>query len=527
MSDEEVGETLGQLRISKKLLEATSEGFRDRSKRRLSLPLSNISRDTRKSSIASQASSGKGRRSSACSTDSWSSYDSGDDSDYDLPHPRERQHVNSNGFTEFCIRNIDRHALGRREIELAEVEMPGILALKQKAKSDQPLKGAKIVGCTHINAQSAVYIETLVALGAKVKWAACNIFSTQNEVAAALAEAGISVYAWRGQTEDDFWWCIHQALSGGDDWQPNMILDDGGDATHVLVNKFPAISKHIKGIVEESTTGVHRLYQLRKQNKLNAPAINAHDSVTRTMVSNYYCQKEAIIDALKRATETLLCGKSALVCGYGEVGKGVVSALKSLGCILFVSEADPICALQATMDGCRVVRSEEIVHKVDLVVTATGNKKVITRDLMENMKSGTILANMGHANTEIDVLSLKSSDITWEKVRSNVDHIIWPNGKRLILVAEGRLASLACASLPSFQISVNAATSTLALIELYSAPKGRYKSDVYLLPKRMDEYAANLHLSGFDAKLTEMTSEQASYMGVSKTGPFKTQFYRY
>jgi len=524
MSDEEIDETLGQLRIPKKLLDATS-GFRDRSKRRLSLPLSSI-RDSRKSSIVSSSSGGKGRRSSGCSIESWSSYDSLDE-DESLPHPRERTHVNSKGFNEFCIRNIERHSLGRREIELAELEMPGILALREKAKEDKPLKGAKIVGCTHINAQSAVLIETLVALGAKVKWSACNIFSTQNEVAAALAEKDISIYAWRGQTEEDFWWCIKQCLSGSDNWQPNLILDDGGDATHTLISKFPAVAKHLKGIVEESTTGVHRLYQLSRNGKLTAPAMNVHDAVTRTMVNNYYCQKESIIDVLKRATDTMICGKSVLVCGYGEVGKGIVSSLKSLGCTMYVSEADPICALQATMDGCRVVQVEEVAHKIDIVITATGNKKVITRDHMDKMKTGTILANMGHANTEIDILSLKSSEIIWEKVRADVDHIIWPDGKRLVLIAEGRLANLACAAIPSFQISVNAVTSTLGLVELFSAPLGRYKSEVYLLPKRMDEYAANLHLGHFDAKLTEMTDEQASYAGLSKTGPFKPQFYRY
>lgn len=530
MSDEEreeSQETVGQLQIPAKLLEATSAGFRDRSKRRLSLPLSSL-RDSRKSSIAS-TSSGKGRRESACSQESWSSFDSFDDDDDDdnLPPPRERSHVNSTGFTEFCVRNIERHPMGRREIELAEMEMQGILALRQRAKSDKPLTGAKIVGCTHINGQSAVLIETLVALGAKVKWAACNIFSTQNEVAAALAEAGISVYAWRGQTEDDFWWCISQCLSGGDNWQPNLILDDGGDATYVLITKHPAVAKHIKGIVEESITGVHRLYQLARSTKLTAPAINVFDAVTRTMVTNYYCQKESIVDAIKRSTDTLLSGKHVLVCGYGEVGKGIVAALKSLGCVVHVTEADPICALQATMDGCRVVRVEEIASKVDIVVTATGNKRVITREHLDKMKSGAILANMGHANTEIDVLSLKSSDLTWEKVRSNVDHIMWPDGKRLVLIAEGRLANLACAALPSFQVSVNAVSSALGLIELFTAPKGRYKSEVYLLPKKMDEYTASLHLSNFNAKLTELTDEQAKYTGLNKMGPFKPQFYRY
>jgi len=439
------------------------------------------------------------------------------------------QAKNSTGvFADFCVRNVGQAVAGRHEIEYAEQEMPGILSLRDRAKQDAPLKGARIVGCTHINAQTAVMIETLVELGAKVRWSACNIFSTQNEVAAALAEKSIPVYAWRGQTEEDFWWCIDKCLSGDDSWQPNLVLDDGGDATHVLVKKFPAVCKQLRGFVEDSITGVHRLYQMVKSSAgLYAPAINIHDAVTRTMINNYYCQKESIVDTLKRVTDSILAGKHILVCGYGEVGKGCCNALKALGCVVYVTEIDPLCAIQACMDGIRVVRVKDVVERIDVFVTATGNKKIIQRCHMDKMKNGAVLCNMGHSNTEIDVQSLKTHDLTWEKVKSNVDHIIWPDKKRIVLVAEGRLASLSCTSIPSMVVSVNSTTQVLALVELYTAPKGRYKNEVYLLPKKMDEYVASLHLGPFEAKLTELTDEQSKFMGLSKTGPFKPQFYRY
>lgn len=352
---------------------------------------------------------------------------------------------------------------GRREIEIAEQEMPGIMALRRKAKDDKPLQGAKVTGCTHINAQTAVLIETLLALGAKVRWAACNIFSTQNEVAAALAERNVSVFAWRGESEEDFWWCIEQCISA-DGWQPNLVLDDGGDATHLLTKKFPGILRTLKGIVEESIIGVHRLYQMSRSGKLLAPAMNVNDSVIKAKYDNLYACKESIIDSLKRTTDTMFGGKQVVVCGYGQVGKGCVQSLKGMGCVVYVTEIDPICALQAAMDGCMVVKLNDVIKQVDIVVTATGNKGVVGRDHMDKMKNGAIVCNMGHSNTEINVSSLKTQDLTWEKVRAQVDHIIWPNGKRMVLLAEGRRVNLSCSSVPSFVVSITTCTQALALI---------------------------------------------------------------
>lgn len=469
----------------------------------------------------------RSRSLSASSTDSYSSASyTGSSSDEEEISPREKQQQTSKGMADFCVRNINQAAYGRKEIDIAEQEMPGIMALRKRAGEDRPLKGAKIVGCTHINAQTAVLIETLTELGAQVRWSACNIYSTQNEVAAALAEAGFSIFAWRGESEEDFWWCIDRCVTA-ENWQPNMILDDGGDATHLILKKYPAMFKMIKGIVEESVTGVHRLYQLSKTNKLTVPAMNVNDSVTKTKFDNLYSCKESIIDSLKRATDMMFGGKQVVVCGYGEVGKGCSQALKALGSVVYVTEIDPICALQACMDGFRVLKLSEVIRNVDLLITATGNKNVLTREHMDKMKSGAIVCNMGHSNTEIDVNSLRTPDLTWEKVRSQVDHVIWPDGKKMILLAEGRLVNLSCSSVSSFVVSITAATQALALIELFNAPAGRYKADVYLLPKKMDEYVASLHLPTFDAHLTELSDEQAKYMGLNKTGPFKPNYYRY
>ncbi|XP_057367762.1 adenosylhomocysteinase-like 1 isoform X2 [Daphnia carinata] len=468
----------------------------------------------------------RSRSLSASSTDSYSSASyTGSSSDEEEISPREKAQQTSKGMTDFCVRNINQAAYGRKEIDIAEQEMPGIMALRRRASEDRPLKGAKIVGCTHINAQTAVLIETLTELGAQVRWSACNIYSTQNEVAAALAEAGFSIFAWRGESEEDFWWCIDRCVTA-ENWQPNMILDDGGDATHLILKKYPAMFKMIKGIVEESVTGVHRLYQLSKTNKLTVPAMNVNDSVTKTKFDNLYSCKESIIDSLKRATDMMFGGKQVVVCGYGEVGKGCSQALKALGSVVYVTEIDPICALQACMDGFRVLKLSEVIRNVDLLITATGNKNVLTREYMDKMKSGAIVCNMGHSNTEIDVNSLRTPDLTWEKVRSQVDHVIWPDGKKIILLAEGRLVNLSCSSVSSFVVSITAATQALALIELFNAPSGRYKADVYLLPKKMDEYVASLHLPTFDAHLTELSDEQAKYMGLNKTGPFKPNYYR-
>lgn len=465
------------------------------------------------------------RSTSASSNDSCGSFTSGSE-DEDDTSPREKHQANSKGFKDFCVRNIRQANFGRREIEIAEQEMPGLMSLRKRAADEKPLRGARVVGCTHITAQAAVLIETLIELGATVRWCACNIYSTQNEVAAALAEASVSVFAWKGETEEDFWWCIDRCINA-EGWQPNMILDDGGDATHWMIKKYPSMFSAVKGIVEESVTGVHRLYQLSKAGKLSVPAINVNDSVTKTKFDNTYSCRESIIDALKRTTDVMFGGKQVLVCGYGEVGKGVASAMKGLGSIISVTEVDPICALQACMDGFRVVRLEEMVRSADILVTCTGNKNVVTRSHLDRLKNGCIVANMGHSNTEIDVGSLRSPDLTWEKVRSQVDHVIWPDGKRIVLIAEGRLVNLSCSSIPSFVVSITATTQALALIELFNAPTGRYKSDVYLLPKKMDEYVASLHLATFDAHLTELSDDQAKYMGLNKAGPFKPNYYRY
>ncbi|XP_052330812.1 putative adenosylhomocysteinase 3 isoform X1 [Oncorhynchus keta] len=346
-------------------------------------------------------------------------------------------------------------------------------------------------------------METLSALGAQCRWAACNIYSTQNAAAAALAEEGFPVFAWKGESEDDFWWCIDHCVSL-EAWQPNMILDDGGDLTHWIDKKYPSMFKMIKGVVEESVTGVHRLYQLSKAGRLCVPAMNVNDSVTKQMFDNFYCCRESILDGLKRLTDVMFGGKQVVVCGYGEVGKGCSAALKAMGSIVYITEVDPICALQACMDCFRLVKLNDVIGQVDMVITCTGNKNVVGRDYLDRMKNDCIVCNMGHSNTEIDVASLRSPELTWERVRSQVDHVIWPDGKRIILLAEA-----------------------LALIELYNAPEGRYNKDVYPLPKKMDEFVAGLHLPTFDAHLTELTDEQAKYLGLTKTGPFKTNYYRY
>jgi len=472
------------------------------------------------------------RSMSTSSTGSASSYTSYSDNDYSSDdedggvNPREKEQVNSNGNRDFCVRNIKLADFGRREIEIAEQEMPGLVLLRKRNSNEKPLDGARIIGCTHVTAQAAVLMETLTALGAEIRWCSCNIYSTQNEVAAALAEAGYPIFAWKGESEDDFWWCIekcctHQA------WIPNLCLDDGGDASHLILKKYPNVFTQLKGIVEESVTGVHRLYQLSKAGKLTVPAMNVNDSVTKTKFDNLYSCRESVLDSLKRTTDVMFGGKQVLICGYGETGKGCGAALKGLGSSVYVMEVDPICALQACMEGFRVVRIEEVIKQIDILITCTGSKHVVRREHLDRLKNGCIVCNMGHSNSEIDVNSLRTPDLTWEKVRSQVDHVIWPDGKRIILLAEGRLVNLSCSSVPSFVVSISTTTQAVALIELFRAPPTRYQSDVYLLPKKMDEYVAALHLPCFDAHLSELSDEQAKYLGVSKTGPFKPHYYRY
>ncbi|KAM6936815.1 S-adenosylhomocysteine hydrolase-like protein 1 [Xenentodon cancila] len=460
---------------------------------------------------------------SQSSAESFSSGDS--DTAEDESSPRNKQQKTSKGLSDFCIKNINQAEFGRREIDIAQQEMPALMILRKRAGGEKSLAGAKVVGCTHITAQTAVLIETLAALGAQCRWAACNIFSTQNSVAAALAEGGTPVFAWKGESEDDFWWCIDKCVAA-DTWKPDLILDDGGDLTHWIYKKYPSVFKNIRGVVEESVTGVYRLYQLSKAGKLCVPAMNVNDSVTKQKFDNLYCCKESILDGLKRTTEIMFAGKQVVVCGYGEVGKGSCAALKALGAIVYVTEVDPICALQACMDGFRVITLNEVVRQVDMVITCTGNKNVVVREHFEKMKNGCIICNMGHSNTEIDLTSLRTVELKWQRVRPHVDHIIWPDGKRVTLLAEGRLLNLTCSPVPSFVLSVTATTQALALIELYNAPKGRYKQDVYLLPKKMDEYVSSLHLPIFDAQLTELTDHQAKYLGISKHGPFKPSYYR-
>ncbi|XP_019743856.1 adenosylhomocysteinase 2-like isoform X2 [Hippocampus comes] len=460
---------------------------------------------------------------SQSSIDSHSSV--GSASSEDENSPRNKVQKTSKGVSDFCIKNIKQADFGRREICIAEQEMPALMVLRKKVGGEKPLAGAKVIGCTHITAQTAVLMETLSVLGAQCRWAACNIFSTQNAVAAALAEGGTAVFAWKGESEDDFWWCIDRCI-GAEIWEPNVVLDDGGDLTHWLYKKYPTLFKNIRGIVEESVTGVYRLYQLSKAGKLCVPAMNVNDSVTKQKFDTLYCCKELILDGLKRTTDMMFGGKQVLVCGYGEVGKGCCAALKALGAVVYVTEVDPICALQACMDGFRVIQLSEVVQHVDVVITCTGNKHVVAREHLDRMKNGCIVCNMGHSNTEIDLASLRTEELRWERVRPQVDHIVWPDGRRIVLLAEGRLLNLSCSTVPPFVLSVTATTQALALIELYNAPEGRYKRDVYLLPKKMDEYVASLHLPGFEAHLTELTDEQTKYLGIGKHGPFKPNYYR-
>src|SRR5687767_3081538 len=426
---------------------------------------------------------------------------------------------------DFKVADLSLADWGRKEISLAEKEMPGLMALRAKYGATKPLKGAKIAGCLHMTIQTAVLIETLIELGAEVRWSSCNIFSTQDHAAAAIAEAGIPVFAWKGETEEEYWWCVKQTILGPNQWQPNMILDDGGDLTILMHTDYPELLKNVRGISEETTTGVHRLYEMHKQGKLQAPAINVNDSVTKSKFDNLYGCRESLIDGIKRATDVMIAGKIAVVCGYGDVGKGCAQALKALSAQVWVTEVDPICALQAAMEGYKIVTMEYAADKADIFVTATGNYKVITHEHMKRMKNNAIVCNIGHFDNEIDVASLKA--YKWENIKPQVDHIIFPDGKRIILLAEGRLVNLGCATgHPSYVMSSSFANQVLAQIELYTNRKD-YPIGVYILPKRLDEKVARLQLSKLGAMLTEMTDEQARYVGLPKQGPYKSDHYRY
>ena len=431
-------------------------------------------------------------------------------------------------FVAYKVKDISLAAWGRKEIELAEAEMPGLMALRAEYGTSQPLKGARIAGCLHMTIQTAVLIETLIALGAEVTWSSCNIFSTQDQAAAAIAAAGIQVYAWKGLNEEDFDWCIEQTLFFGEDRQPlNMILDDGGDLTNMVIDRYPHLVEGIKGLSEETTTGVHRLYERVKAGTLPMPAINVNDSVTKSKFDNKYGCKESAVDAVRRATDIMLAGKRVIVCGYGDVGKGTAASFRGAGSIVTVTEIDPICALQAAMDGFEVKKLDTVIATADIIITTTGNKDIVLGSHFEKMKDKTIVCNIGHFDNEIDMAWLnKNFGHTKSEVKPQVD-IYNVNGKDIIILAEGRLVNLGCATgHPSFVMSNSFTNQTLAQIELWNN-SAAYNNDVYMLPKHLDEKVAMLHLAKLGVELETLRPEQAAYIGVEVQGPFKPEYYRY
>lgn len=428
-------------------------------------------------------------------------------------------------FSDCKVADLSLASWGRKEIAIAESEMPGLMALREEFSASKPLKGARIAGCLHMTIQTAVLIETLLALGAEVRWSSCNIFSTQDHAAAAIAAASIPVFAWKGETEGEYWWCVEQTIKGPHGWTPNMLLDDGGDLTQILHEKYPELLAGIKGVSEETTTGVARLYEMAKQGQLKMPAINVNDSVTKSKFDNLYGCRESLLDGIKRATDVMIAGKVALILGYGDVGKGCAQALRGQGASVLIAEIDPICALQAAMEGYRVVTLDDVAEQVDIVVTATGNYHVVAHEHMKRMRHQAILCNIGHFDSEIDIHSLRQ--YRWENIKPQVDHVIFPDGKRLIVLAEGRLVNLGCATgHPSFVMSSSFSNQVLAQIELFQNAK-KYKHEVYVLPKKLDEKVARLHLERIGVKLTQLTDEQADYLGVDKKGPYKPDHYRY
>ena len=427
--------------------------------------------------------------------------------------------------TDYKIADISLADWGRKEITIAEKEMPGLMALREEYAASQPLKGARIAGCLHMTIQTAVLIETLVALGAEVRWSSCNIYSTQDQAAAAMAKAGIPVFAWKGETEAEYEECIEMTLSGPNGWTPNLILDDGGDLTAIVHEKHPELIEDIKGLSEETTTGVHRLYEMAREGTLKMPAINVNDSVTKAKFDNLYGCRESLVDAIKRATDVMVAGKVAIVCGYGDVGKGCAQSLRGLGAIVWVTEIDPICALQAAMEGYRVVTMDDAAAQGDIFVTTTGCSKVITFEHMQAMKDFAIVCNIGHFDCEIDIASLDNCH--WDNIKPQVDQVTFDDGKRLLILAKGRLVNLGCATgHPSFVMSNSFTNQVLAQMELWNNTD-QYKNQVYVLPKHLDEKVARLHLEKIGAKLTELTTEQSEYLGLDKKGPFKPDYYRY
>ncbi len=427
---------------------------------------------------------------------------------------------------DYKVKDITLAKWGREEIILAEKEMPGLMALRKEYKGKKPLAGARIAGSLHMTIQTAVLIETLVELGAEVRWASCNIFSTQDHAAAAIAETGTPVFAWKGETEEEYWWCTEQTIKFADGKGPNMILDDGGDLTHYIHTKFPELLKDIKGVSEETTTGVNQLNKMLKAGQLKIPAINVNDSVTKSKFDNLYGCRESLTDGIKRATDVMLAGKMAIVAGYGDVGKGSAASLRAFGCRVIVTEIDPICALQASMEGYQVLLMEDVIDKADLVVTTTGNNDIVTLEHMQSMKDGAILCNIGHFDTEIQMARLNAfPGIKIVNIKPQVDKYIFPDGKSLIILAEGRLVNLGCATgHPSFVMSNSFTNQVLAQIELYTK---KYEVGVYRLPKKLDEKVAALHLEQLGVRLTKLTKDQAEYLGVPVEGPFKPEHYRY
>tara|TARA_B100002051_G_scaffold255748_1_gene271669 strand:+ start:467 stop:1762 length:1296 start_codon:yes stop_codon:yes gene_type:complete len=426
---------------------------------------------------------------------------------------------------DFKIADISLADWGRKEIEIAETEMPGLMALREEYNNKKPLKGANIIGCLHMTIQTAVLIETLVALGAKLRWSSCNVFSTQDHAAAAIAAKNIPVFAWKGETEEEFWECIENTILGPSDWSPNLILDDGGDLTKIMHEKYQSKMTNIKGLSEETTTGVHRLYEMEKNKSLLVPAINVNDSVTKSKFDNLYGCRESLVDGIRRATDVMMSGKIAVVAGYGDVGKGSAASLRNAGARVLVTEIDPICALQAAMEGYEVVSMEKAAKIGDIFVTATGNCDVINLDHMRDMKDRAIVCNIGHFDSEIEISSLQNYE--WEEIKPQVDQITFPDGKKLIVLAKGRLVNLGCATgHPSFVMSASFTNQVLAQIELWQN-YASYENKVYTLPKELDEKVAHLHLKKVGAELTKLNSKQAEYLGLNSNGPFKPSHYRY
>ena len=425
---------------------------------------------------------------------------------------------------DYKVKDISQHEFGRQEIEIAETEMPGLMAIREQYGESKPLAGANIMGCLHMTIQTAVLIETLVALGAKCRWSSCNIYSTQDHAAAAIAQSGTPVFAWKGMNEEEFWWCIDQTIEA-DGWEPNMILDDGGDLTLRMHEKYPELLKNVRGLSEETTTGVLRLEQMASKGTLQVPAINLNDSVTKSKFDNLYGCKESLVDGIRRGTDVMMAGKVAVVAGFGDVGKGSAASLRGAGARVQVTEVDPICALQAAMEGYEVVTMDDACKYADIFVTATGNKDIITQDHMREMKDRAIVCNIGHFDNEIQIDDLQN--YKWEEIKPQVDQVTFPDGKKLIILSKGRLVNLGNATgHPSFVMSASFSNQVLAQIEIWENYKN-YENKVYVLPKKLDEMVAMFHLQKVGAKLTEMSKEQSDYLGVEQQGPFKKDTYRY